>query len=88
MVIILAMKIGVIVIMIDKGLNSHQSQIKQYMETMLWLQLKLSNSFTDIRKVSTTLGQIHQKGGPSGKQNSLSSFPPLIQIDARKEICT
>tara|TARA_B100000963_G_scaffold3317_2_gene2528 strand:+ start:3196 stop:4071 length:876 start_codon:yes stop_codon:yes gene_type:complete len=46
--------------------------------------IKLSNSFTDIRKVSTTLGQIHQKGGPSGKANSLSSFPPLIQIDARK----
>ena len=46
--------------------------------------IKLSNSFTDIRKVSTTLGQIHQKGGPSGKANSLPSFPPLIQIDARK----
>ena len=46
--------------------------------------IKLSNSFTDIRKVSTTLGQIHQKGGPSGKANSLSSYPPLIQIDARK----
>jgi hypothetical protein len=46
--------------------------------------IKLSNDFTDIRKVSTTLGQIHQKGGPSGKANSLSSFPPLIQIDARK----
>ena len=47
--------------------------------------LKLSNDFTDIRKVSTTLGQIHQHGGPSGKANSLSSFPPLIQIDARKK---
>ena len=46
--------------------------------------IKLSNNFTDIRKVSTTLGQIHQKGGPTGKANSLPSFPPLIQIDARK----
>ena len=46
--------------------------------------IKLSNNFTDIKKVSTTLGQVHQKGGPSGKANSLSSFPPLIQIDARK----
>ena len=46
--------------------------------------IKLSNFFTDIRKVSTTLGQIHQKGGPYGKANSLPSFPPLIQIDARK----
>ena len=46
--------------------------------------IKLSNNFSDIRSVSTTLGQIHQKGGPSGKANSLSSFPPLIQIDARK----
>ena len=46
--------------------------------------IKLSNNFTDIKKVSTTLGQIHQKGGPSGKANSLTSFPPLIQIDARK----
>ena len=46
--------------------------------------LNLSSDFTDIRKVSTTLGQIHQQGGPSGKANSLSSFPPLIHIDARK----
>ena len=46
--------------------------------------LKLSDDFTDIRKVSTTLGQIHQHGGPSGNANNLSSFPPLIQIDARK----
>ena len=46
--------------------------------------LNLSGDFNDIRKVSTTLGQIHQHGGPSGKANSLSSFPPLIQIDARK----
>ena len=46
--------------------------------------INLSNNFTDIRKVSTTLGQIHQKGGPTGQANSLSSFPPLIQIDARK----
>ena len=46
--------------------------------------IKLSDNFTDIRKVSTTLGQIHQHGGPSGKANSLSSFPPLIQIDARQ----
>ena len=26
--------------------------------------IKLSNNFTDIKKVSTTLGQIHQKGWP------------------------
>ena len=30
--------------------------------------IKLSNNFTDIRKVGTTLGQIHQKGGPTGKE--------------------
>ena len=47
-------------------------------------RIKLPNDFTDIRKVNTTLGQIHQHCGPSGKANSLTSFPPLIQIDARK----
>lgn len=46
--------------------------------------LMLSEDFTYIRSVDTTLGQIHQHGGPSGKANNLSSFPPLIQIDARK----
>ena len=33
--------------------------------------------------VATTLGQIHQRGGPSGTAGGLASFPPLLQIDAR-----
>jgi hypothetical protein len=33
--------------------------------------------------VNTTIGQIHQKGGPRGTVRGLPSFPPLLQIEAR-----
>ena len=45
--------------------------------------LMLSKDFIDIHPTSTTLGQVHQHGGPTGKAEGLASFPPLIQIDAR-----
>jgi len=44
--------------------------------------LMLSKDFIDIYPPSTTLGQVHQHGGPTGKAEGLASFPPLIQIDA------
>jgi hypothetical protein len=45
--------------------------------------LMLSKDFIDIYPTTTTLGQVHQHGGPTGKAEGLASFPPLIQIDAR-----
>jgi len=44
--------------------------------------LMLSEDFIDIYPVHTSLGQVHQKGGPTGKAEGMASFPPLIQIDA------
>ena len=44
--------------------------------------LKLSKEFIDTHPTNTSLGQIHQKGGPTGTAEGLASFPPLIQIDA------
>jgi len=45
--------------------------------------LMLSKDFIDTHPTSTTLGQVHQHGGPTGTAGGLASFPPLIQIDAR-----
>ena len=45
--------------------------------------LMLSKDFIDTQPTSTTLGQVHQHGGPTGTAGGLASFPPLIQIDAR-----
>ena len=43
--------------------------------------LMLSKDFTHVHPTSTTLGQVHQYGGPTGKAEGLASFPPLVQID-------
>ena len=43
----------------------------------------LPEDFYSSPAVATTLGQIHQRGGPSGTAGGLASFPPLLQIDAR-----
>jgi len=45
--------------------------------------LMLSKDFIDTHPTSTTLGQVHQHGGPTGTAEGLASFPPLIQIDVR-----
>ena len=45
--------------------------------------LMLSKDFIDTHPTNTSLGQVHQKGGPTGTAQGLASFPPLIQIDAR-----
>ena len=45
--------------------------------------LMLSNDFIDTQPTNTSLGQVHQHGGPTGTAGGLASFPPLIQIDAR-----
>ena len=46
--------------------------------------LMLSKDFIDTHPTNTSLGQVHQKGGPTGTAAGLASFPPLIQIDARQ----
>ena len=43
----------------------------------------LSKDFIDTHPTNTSLGQVHQIGGPTGTAQGLASFPPLIQIDAR-----
>ena len=44
--------------------------------------LMLSKDFIDVHPTNTDLGQVHQKGGPSGTAGGLPSYPPLIQIGA------
>ena len=46
--------------------------------------LMLSKDFIDTHPTNTSLGQVHQHGGPTGTAGGLASFPPLIQIDARE----
>jgi len=46
--------------------------------------LMLSKDFKDTYPTNTSLGQVHQYGGPTGTAGGLASFPPLIQIDARQ----
>jgi len=46
--------------------------------------LMLSKDFVDTHPTNTSLGQVHQYGGPTGTAGGLASFPPLIQIDARQ----
>ncbi|SVB87370.1 uncharacterized protein METZ01_LOCUS240224, partial [marine metagenome] len=46
--------------------------------------LMLSKDFIDTYPTNASLGQVHQKGGPTGTAGGLASFPPLIQIDARQ----
>ena len=46
--------------------------------------IMLDKAFIDIHPTNTTLGQVHQIGGPSGTMEGLPSFPPIIQVGARK----
>ena len=45
--------------------------------------IKLDKNFIDVHPTNTDLGQIHQKGGPSGKAGGYVSLPPLIQMAAK-----
>ena len=46
--------------------------------------IKLDKDFIDVHPTNTDLGQIHQKGGPSGKAGGYVSLPPLIQMSAKR----
>lgn len=39
--------------------------------------------FQTSKLVNTTVGQIHQRGGPSGTAGGLPSFPPLLQLEMK-----
>jgi hypothetical protein len=43
----------------------------------------LPDDFEASAFVNSTLGQVHQKGGPRGTAGGLSSFPPLMQFEAK-----
>lgn len=45
----------------------------------------LPDDFQTSTQVNTTLGQIHQRGGPGGTAGGLPSFPPLLQFEALGE---
>ena len=45
--------------------------------------LMVDGNFKSLGSVRTTLGQVHQKGGPKGTAGGFKSFPPLIQIQAK-----
>ena len=46
--------------------------------------IKLDINFVDVYPTNTSLGQVHQKGGPKGTAGGLESYPPLIEIGAKK----
>ncbi len=53
--------------------------------TVQWIGFSvfLPPDFQTSARVNTTVGQIHQKGGPSGTARGLPSFPPLVQLEMR-----
>ncbi|NRB33168.1 MAG: heparin lyase I family protein [Rhodobacteraceae bacterium] len=53
--------------------------------TVRWVaySIYLPDDFYSSPRVTTSLGQIHQRGGPSCSAGGLPSFPPLLQIDAK-----
>jgi hypothetical protein len=53
--------------------------------TTQWIgfSVYVPQDFKASSKVNTTVGQIHQRGGPSGTAGGLPSFPPLMQLEMR-----
>jgi len=52
-------------------------------ETWIGFSVYLPQDFYVSNSVNTTVGQVHQKGGPSGTARGLPSFPPLLQLEMR-----
>ena len=59
-------------------------QVWRYGSTQ-WIgfSVYVPQDFKTSSKVNTTVGQIHQRGGPSGTAGGLPSFPPLMQLEMR-----
>ena len=47
--------------------------------------IMLDDSFQSASPTNTSLGQIHQKGGPKGSMEGMKSNPPLIQFDVKND---
>ena len=47
--------------------------------------IMLDDSFQSVSPTNTSLGQIHQKGGPKGSMEGIKSNPPLIQFDVKND---
>ncbi len=57
---------------------------RQWMGFSVWLP----PDFRTSPRVRTTVGQIHQWGGPTGSAEGLKSFPPLIQLEMQGDSYT
>ena len=57
--------------------------IKPGTDRWIAYSIYLPADFQTSSRVTTTIGQIHQRGGPTGTAGGLASFPPLLQIDAK-----
>lgn len=60
-----------------------KKQIRIGQDRWVAFSVYLPKDFYSSPKVSTSLGQIHQRGGPKGTAGGLPSFPPLLQLDAK-----
>ena len=47
--------------------------------------IMLDESFQSASPTNTSLGQIHQEGGPKGAMEGIKSNPPLIQFDVKND---
>lgn len=52
-------------------------------DTWIAFSVYVPEDFADSPRVATSMGQIHQKGGPSGTAGGLPSFPPLLQLNMK-----
>ncbi|PKR87349.1 hypothetical protein CXZ10_20075 [Pleomorphomonas diazotrophica] len=59
--------------------KSFQYGSDQWIGFSVWLP----PDFRASSKVNTTVGQIHQRGGPGGTAGGFASFPPLVQLEMR-----
>tara|TARA_B110000114_G_scaffold185280_1_gene231640 strand:+ start:678 stop:2021 length:1344 start_codon:yes stop_codon:yes gene_type:complete len=48
--------------------------------------IMLDESFQSASPTNTSLGQIHQRGGPTGTMQGLKSNPPIIQFDVHNHV--
>ena len=67
----------------DRERMEFSSDEKFMMGEERWIawSLYIPKSFIDTTPVRTSLGQIHQINGPSGKIAKMHSIPPLLQFD-------
>ena len=59
--------------------NAFKYGSDQWIGFSVWLP----PDFRASAKVKSTVGQIHQRGGPSGKAGGFASAPPLLQLDMK-----